>query len=58
MDRSSLTPEQLEKARACETSEELLELAGEEGIELTDDQLEGVAGGSEWGCGEDGHRIM
>ena len=42
-----LTPEQIEKARACKNHEQLLELAKREGIELTDDQLEAVSGG---GC--------
>ena len=42
-----LTVEQVEKARSCHNSEELLALAKEEGIELTDEQLEAVSGG---GC--------
>lgn len=41
-----LSPEQLEKARACRSSEELLQLAKEEGLELNDAQLEAVAGGT------------
>ena len=45
MSFDDLTPEQLEKARACATPEELLELAKQEGFELTDEQLESVAGG-------------
>ena len=40
-----LTEEQKAKARACKTPEEMLALAREEGYELTDEQLEGVAGG-------------
>ena len=32
-----LNDEQKEKAKACETMEELMELAGEWGIELPDD---------------------
>lgn len=43
-----LTPEQIEKTRACKTPKELLDLAREEGIELTDEQLEQVSGGSNW----------
>jgi len=43
-----LSREQLEKARSCKDNEELLKLAQEEGIELSDDQLEAVNGG----CGE------
>ena len=42
-----LTKEQLEKARACKTNQELLEFIKEEGVELDEDQLEMVAGG--WG---------
>ena len=41
----SLTDEQKEKAQACKTSDELLKLAGEEGIELPDEVLDAVAGG-------------
>jgi len=40
-----LTPEQVEKAKACKSQEELLVLAKEEGIELTKEQLEAVSGG-------------
>ena len=53
MDLNELTEEQKAKALACESPEELLALAREEGMELTDEQLEGVAGG--WGsasCGD------
>ena len=35
----------MEKAKACKTPEELLEFAKEEGIVLTDAQLESVSGG-------------
>ena len=42
--RSSLTEEQLEKAKACKTAEELMALAGKEGIELPDEALDAVAG--------------
>ena len=49
MDFENLTEEQRQKARACRTTEEILALAKEEGMELTDEQLEGVAGG--WGGG-------
>ena len=43
-----LTPEQIERARACKDSKELLAAAKEEGIELTDEQLNAVNGG--FGC--------
>lgn len=40
-----LSKEQLEKARGCKTSEELLKLAQEENVELTEEQLLAVSGG-------------
>ena len=49
MDFLDLTPEQQEKARACKTTAELVELAKSSGIELSDEQLENIAGGS-WNC--------
>lgn len=46
MNNQNLTDTLMEKARACKTSEELSALAAEVGVELSDDELEGVAGGS------------
>ena len=40
-----LTDEQIAKVKACKSHEELLALAKEEGIELTDEQLNAVSGG-------------
>ena len=40
-----LSPELQEKARACKTKNELLELAADEDMEIPMDALEGVAGG-------------
>ena len=40
-----LTDEQIAKIKDCKTTEEMLALAKEEGIELTDEQLEAVNGG-------------
>ena len=45
MNYKDLTPEQLEKARACKSPEELVELAKEEGVELTDEQIGMISGG-------------
>jgi bacteriocin-like protein len=50
---NDLTPEQMEKARACKNSDELVELAKSEGIELTDDQLDSISGGSWYNCGNE-----
>ena len=41
-----LTDEQKEKAKACKTADEFKEFAEKEGIELTDEMLDAVAGGS------------
>ena len=46
-----LTEEQIAKVKACKSSEEVLKLAKEEGIELTDEQLEAVSGGCGTGHG-------
>ena len=40
LNRNELTKEIIEKAMACETAEELMELAKAEGIELTKDEAE------------------
>lgn len=48
MDFNDLSPELQEKAQACTTTEELIELAKSEGIELSDEDLEKVAGGINW----------
>ena len=42
-----LSEEQIKKVEACKNSEEILNLAKAEGVELTDEQLEVVSGG---GC--------
>ena len=46
MDFENLSAELKERARACKSSEELSALAAEVGIELTDEELEGMSGGS------------
>ena len=45
MSHENLSPEQQERARACESPEELAALAEEEGLELSDEMLEVIAGG-------------
>ncbi len=42
-----LSEEQIKKVKDCKNSEEILNLAKAEGIELSDEQLEAVSGG---GC--------
>ena len=48
MDFKNLAPELAEKAKACKTPEEVLALAKSEGVELTDEQLDGIAAGGFW----------
>ena len=50
MDINGISEETLEAARNCKTPEELLDLAKQEGVELSDAELEGIAGGQDW-CG-------
>ena len=45
-----LTPELQEKARRCKTPEEILDLAKEEGYELSEEELQTISGGVEWRC--------
>ena len=40
-----LTDAQREKAKNCRSSEELLKIAQEEGVELNDEQLSAISGG-------------
>ena len=40
-----LSEEQIKKIKECKNTEEVLAIAKEEGIELTDEQLEAVTGG-------------
>ena len=41
------------KVAICKTSEELMNLAKSEGIELTDEQMDAISGGFDWSCDED-----
>ena len=50
MDINEISPELKEKALACETTDELIELAKSVGVKLTDEQLEVVSGGGDWNC--------
>lgn len=51
MDFNDLTDEQKERARACTTPEELAALSREEGHDLSDEELEAIAGGAWNDCG-------
>ena len=41
-----LTPDQIEKVKACEDHRDLLQLAEDEGVELNSEQLKAVSGGA------------
>ena len=45
MNLEDLSPEQIEKAKACTSREEFQELAKEEKLELSIEDLDGAAGG-------------
>ncbi len=49
MNYEDLSPELKEKAKACKTPEDILALAKEEGYTLSEEELDGLAGGGpEW----------
>ena len=54
MEFKDLTNEQKEKVRAAKSSEELVAIAREEGVELTDEQLAAISGGGWLGGGGGG----
>ena len=58
MSIEDFTPEQVEMAKACKTAEELFALAKQEGVELTDEQLDQVSGGVDWGVTENLEKIF
>lgn len=45
MELNELTEEQKQKVLNCKTPEDILELAKEEGYELSDSELDSIAGG-------------
>ncbi|MDO4537876.1 MAG: hypothetical protein Q4B54_06925 [Coriobacteriales bacterium] len=51
IDYDDISPELKEKAMQCESTEELFELAQSEGVDLTDEMIEQIAGGSYWSNG-------
>lgn len=48
IDKMDISPELREKAKECNSPEEILALAKKEGIKLTEEQLESITGGSAW----------
>ncbi len=54
----SLTDEQREKAAACKSGDELSALLGELGVELSDEQMEQIAGGGIYGPKSRGHSVQ
>lgn len=54
MEFKNLTPEQQDKIKNAKTQEELDAILDEEGLELADEVLEGIAGGERpWICSRD-----
>ena len=49
----SLSPELREKAKACQTPEEMLSLAKAEGYKLSEEELAAVSGGGGWSKNDD-----
>ena len=47
---NDLTDEQKARVKACKTAEELVALAEAEGVELSDEQLNSIAGGDSFWC--------
>ena len=52
MNVNDLSPELRKRALECKSREELAELAKNEGVELSDEQLESLSGGGKaaWDC--------
>lgn len=50
MDFNDLSPELREKVKACNSPEELLALAKQEGYKLSEEELAAVSGGKSWSC--------
>lgn len=48
MEFNDLSPEMQEKVKAANTPEEIMALAKEEGYDLSDEELDEIAGGLSW----------
>ena len=53
IDDMNLSPELREKAKACQTPDEMLALAKKEGYKLSEAEIEAVSGGWASGCSSD-----
>ena len=53
IDDMNLRPELREKAKACQTPDEMLALAKKEGYKLSEAEIEAVSGGGWTGCSTD-----
>ena len=51
MDFENVSDELKARALGCKTADELAALAAEEGVELTDEELDAISGGS-WACSD------
>ena len=50
MEFNDLTEEQKAQVMACKTADELVALAKAEGVELSEEQLDAIAGGDSFWC--------
>ena len=50
MEFNDLTEEQKARVMACKTADELIALAKAEGVELSEEQLDAIAGGDSFWC--------
>ena len=51
-----LTPEQIAKVKACDNVEDLLQLAKDEDVKLTEEQLDAINGGACSDSSSDNHK--
>ena len=59
MDANNISAELMEKAKACQSTDELLELAKNEGYDLSDEELEAISGGEAWNpCNAKGCKVV